>query len=436
MYYSQQAYPQQTYYSQQAYPQQTYYPQKIYPQQTYYRQPAPIPPALRASASAFVPLSSPRSSLRPAQHSKALAITTPKIKTLSVSNVATIINSNAQLQKINNAIATRTLLTTSVINEQTFDYIVDNLNIERGVSSFRSISKLLQDPKNNLKNNKLLIITRAIMKKQSSEEDVECKRMVKENNNVKIIYIHTNYDVDGVDTKLIESCVTSTFCTNEEQSAGRTSMGEKLCVTPIIANSGSFNLRPMHEACEIDDLLTFYFALLYKSKIISKTEDYSLTMSDTKVRAIRIFMNIPISYYTHDAKLDAYIDPLKIADQFVKLLKEQKFVSSRSVRLDFNPVFGGKRKKPKKKPTKSEISVRNLRTQKGGGRKKKSKKKVKVKSKRKRVKSKKKPAREKAKSKKKPKKKPTKSKKKPKKRVKSKKKKVKSVDAHTESISV
>ncbi len=254
-----------------------------------------------------------------------------------LNDVKRVIKKNPHLKRINNEIAKLHLVTFKKIGNK-MDYIIDALNVERGfINNFKNINKILSESKNQLKHRKILVIVRACMGKQSKKDNKACMKLIQQHKNVKIIYIHTNYKK----TRLIESCRTSRYCNPQEAASGVSTRGERLCITPIITASG--NIRPTHDVCEIDDLLTFYFALRYNAKIISNTEDYSKTMNESKVKSMKYFLNIPISYYEHTksktTKKELYIDPFKLVNPFLTLFHGRRFTPDRSVILHQRSPF-------------------------------------------------------------------------------------------------
>jgi len=262
---------------------------------------------------------------------KNTSLTDAKSTNTLLSDVKKIIKNNPELKQINSEIGKLSLVTFKKIGNK-MEYVVDALNVEGGfINNFKNINKILSESRNQLKNRKILIIVRASMRKQPNRDNRACMKLVKRYKNVKIIYIHTIYK----NTKLIESCRTSRYCNPQEAASGVSTRGERLCVTPIITASG--NIRPTHDVCEIDDLLTFYFALRYNAKIISNTEDYSITMNESKVKSMKYFLNIPISFYKHSGtkavKKELYIDPFKLIKPFLELFKSRRFTPDRSVIL-------------------------------------------------------------------------------------------------------
>ena len=210
---------------------------------------------------------------------------------LTTDNIKKIINQNKILKEINREIKKLPLLTFDLL--KSFDYVIDALNIEGGlINKFNNIKKILTEPRNKLSKKKILIIVRAIFGKQKRSDANACKQIAKQFKNVKLLYIHTNFDLSDKtgkkhNIKLIESCRTSKYCKPREVRTGRKTKGERLCVTPIIVLSGEYNIRPIHDVCEIDDLLVAYFAIKNNSFIISNTEDYSNTINRSKIESIK-----------------------------------------------------------------------------------------------------------------------------------------------------
>lgn len=249
-------------------------------------------------------------------------------------NIKRTVNSNAELKKINNVIAKRSPVVSHTFGRN-FDYIVDGLNIEGGfINNFKRISKIIAEPKNNLRRAKILIVARAIMRKQSKRDNISCQSIVSKFHNVSVIYIHTNIIVNNKDVKLIQSCRTDRYCTPQEAASGVSTRGERLCITPVIK---LLDIRPQHVLCEIDDLITFYLALKYNAKVISNTEDYSTIIDDKKIRSLELFMNVPITYYrfVHKAKKvsrrNLYINPHKLLKPYLKLLQDKRMTPDRSI---------------------------------------------------------------------------------------------------------
>ena len=255
---------------------------------------------------------------------------------ITINDIKKILKANPSLIRINNEIKKLPLFTFNLIKH--VDYVIDGLNVEGGfINNFRQIRKILDEPRNNFHNKKILIIIRMTTTRQKKADDVSCKKLIKEYNNVKIIYVHTTYMIGKKIVKLIESCKWNKYCTPQEVASGLSIKGEKLCVTPIITAPNKIqNIRPMHSICEIDDLLVFYVASKYDAIIISNTEDYTQTIDEKKIKSIKYFLNIPITYYYAIKKKNFrkkfYIAPFKLLSSFLKL-STKKLSATHSIML-------------------------------------------------------------------------------------------------------
>lgn len=251
-----------------------------------------------------------------------------------LSDIETKHKLNPELKKINNVIAKRSPVSHYTFGKK-FDYVIDGLNLERGfINNFKRVSKIVEERKNNLRRAKILIVVRAVMKKQSKRDNIECKKLVSRFRNIHIIYIHTNVNVNQKNIKLIETCRTNHYCTPQEAASGVSIRGERLCTTPIVE---FLDVRPKHVLCEIDDLLTYYFALKYNAKVISNTEDYSKIIDIEKIKSLKLFLNVPISYYKYVPKANKvviknlYINPLKLIKPYLKMYENKKLTPDRSI---------------------------------------------------------------------------------------------------------
>lgn len=248
------------------------------------------------------------------------------IRNLDLKKIKKIISSEAKLKLVNSYIKKRT----SLRDIKNIDYVIDGLNVEGGsVNGFRNIEKLLET--DMFGDKKILVISRDNLKPQSNHDNVTCERFAKKYSNIKIMYIHTSIMLPNRKRfQLIQSCKNNTYCTKSEQDKSKKST--RLCTTPV---SELLNFRPVHDLCEVDDLLVLYYSLINpKSKIIAKTEEYHKNFNKENIYHIKLFMNIPITLYSGTLIKHCYLDPHKMLPKFIYAYNHDKITSSRNIKFE------------------------------------------------------------------------------------------------------
>lgn len=219
-----------------------------------------------------------------------------------------------------------------------YDYIFDGLNIEGGSMGGLSESiKIIKSRANNIRNKKILIVVRSPLRYQTTGEKKTCVNTVKKYKNIDIIYIHTIIKIKEIPYTLIESCKRNPYCTKREKKRSITE--ERLCVTPLVIERG---MRPTHNMCEIDDLIIYYLGICYKSKIVSRHEKYSLNVKAQNIDSFKLFLNIPITYYSARKTLikkNLYIDPLMVFKHLQFLHRTEPLMESQSIRIKKGILF-------------------------------------------------------------------------------------------------
>ena len=252
---------------------------------------------------------------------------------VEIFNIRKVINEYPILRMINNHISKNKILNCSQkslckgkITKSSYHYVFDGLNIEGGnMNSFIEIKKILNNKKNNLLNKKILIIIRSPLKYQTKKEREDCKKLVKKNSNVNIIYIHTLVKIKDNYYKLIASCKDNPYCTHKEKKNR-----ELLCVTPLLIALG---MRPLHNMCEIDDLLIYYFTLCFNSKVVSRTENYSLNVKAININSFKLFMNIPITFYNSKTEKKLYINSLEIYKNLSMMYEHNRLTEKQVIKI-------------------------------------------------------------------------------------------------------
>jgi len=252
---------------------------------------------------------------------------------LEIKKIQKNIYENPTLHKINKHIGEREPFNCSkkfLIKYAKYDYIFDGLNIEGGtMNSFLELKKIIKLKKNKLCKKKILIIIRSPLKYQTRKEKKDCIKLVNQFNNVNVMYIHTVIRIKNKYYKLIESCRNNPYCTHKEKKSR-----ELLCVTPLIIAK---QMRALHNMCEVDDLLAYYFTLCFNSKIVSRTEKYSLNVKAKNIESFKLFMNIPITFYSCDGKCVTerflYIDPLHIYKNLTAMYKDKPLIENQVITI-------------------------------------------------------------------------------------------------------
>lgn len=242
-------------------------------------------------------------------------ITYPLHEIITNKEIYEFIKTNRDLNRINKFISKEPIFR---FRRNYYDYIFDALNIEGGkINGFKNIKKIIKN--NKLYNKKILIIIRSVLKPQYKYEHKFCKKLSSEI--IHIIYIHTSINIKNKIYHLLQSCTNNEYCTTYEKKSYN-----RLCTTPIIE---ALKLNPIHYTCEIDDLLVYYSALLNKNaSIVAKTEDYTKIITETNIHAIKLLMNIPVTYYTTEYK-NYHIKSLNLFTDFLKKYKREPYNKSK-----------------------------------------------------------------------------------------------------------
>jgi len=251
-----------------------------------------------------------------------------------------IVRSSKKLSDINLYITDHYTSLSSI--GKNYAYIFDALNIEGGyINDFKKIRSILVQKK--YKNKKILIVARAKMRVQSQDEKKACIDLTNTFRKTTILYIHTHLRITV--RKKTKTIALITTCRNDPEYCTRSEMQssekiQRLCTTPILK---LIKRRPIHAVCEIDDLLTLYYALINpKSKIVSRTEKYHDRFNRDNIHHIKLFLNIPVSVYSYRINNNRalakkmhkkYINPLKLLPKFVKAYNSDRVTSRRNISL-------------------------------------------------------------------------------------------------------